>query len=212
MAEGGLWAATSSLPLCLGLWAAELCWVRLKLTGHLQRPWHRLCLHNSFLGRYSHAHHSGATTCFQCSTVSRTRCYLHPVDPVLTSVAFRDEAADSFHEWVGLYLYCTTLQLCEVSSTDFSRESKYYNHPSGSLNERKLLIFATLSSQMWGFAAFLWLIFASWSFGQMLRQHKNIWRGHIGLCRLRFWHFIHFTRGITHFDNWFMGWRNLEDN
>ena len=47
--EKGVWAATSSLALCLGLLAeaAELWWV--KLTGHLQGPWHQLCPQNSFL-------------------------------------------------------------------------------------------------------------------------------------------------------------------
>lgn len=87
---------------------------------------------------------NGATMCCQRSTVSCTRCYLHPVDLVLTSAAFRDEAADYLHEWVRFYLYHTAIQLCDGSSlieasmkrsTDLSKDSKY-DHSSRSLNKR----------------------------------------------------------------------------
>lgn len=88
---------------------------------------------------------NGAAMCCQRSTVSCTRCYLHPVNPVLTSAAFRDEAADYLHECIGLYLYRTALQLCDGSSlieasmkrsTYLSTYSKY-DHSSRSLNKRK---------------------------------------------------------------------------
>lgn len=100
-------AAASSLALCLAALAAELWWVRLQLTGHLQGPWHRLHPCNSFLRDIYHAATQTIlekSVAFQCTIVSGKQRYLHQVDPVFPSAGRWDAAADNCRCWFRFVL------------------------------------------------------------------------------------------------------------
>lgn len=158
----GVWDATSSLPLLFGPFGSGRTrlnsrWVRDKLAGHQQGPWHRLRLQNSFLGGifHTHADDSGKTRWLlanassQSTIVSCKQCYLLQVDPVLPAAASGDAAADgSGFILIIERLFNTTkvhlLQECWLTQLELliwihlSKSSKH-DHPSN-------LLFAASSS------------------------------------------------------------------